>query len=610
MHTGHSCRLKGMDVQATFKRLIDRSSGGIARNHEVLRGLRKRLKRVGSIGLPDGDHCEYFQLFSSLLEDNRWKIVCEATMLMVDMIPILPDFELDHCMALVLPRVVPNLGHFSTDVRRASLRLLHVYMRYTHNLQKGLRFYIDFGLLSLNRSAQKGAILSVPLLFTDEFANENLFALIDTLANLLVSSDTSLFYPTFLALQRLQTLVGKERFNAYLCHIRPEAVMLYQKVLTRNNTADSEAATNNRLEMDNQLASMSADQLISQSPKLFMQSVESSVDMDELNVIDQGTKTPLPPAVQPSLLFDLFPRLLIRRALSDKLTDKLDALRNMLIIIAETRQGHMNQFANHLNDFIKTFARSVFESTNYKVILYALDIISAIVERLKVSTIPFFRLLTSLLIKHLGDTRLLVREHNIRTVYRLMYYISPRVILDHLLEHKYHRNSKVREEIMNRVTAALLTFPRSEFNLNHLCGEISPMLLDNRRIVRSAALECIAVLAYALGPHNVDTIFSAIKAVESSSESYGLVMAVQVSVKCKWEKREPFLHTHTTSESQLKRAERTKKRDKKQVSEMRIIFYLFLVSSLFFCFSFQFTRHVLLVVSCPMSSQMEWLNIC
>ena len=535
-----------MDVQATFKRLIDRSSGGMARNHEVLRGLRKRLKRVGSIGLPDGDHCEYFQLFSSLLEDNRWKIVCEATMLMVDMIPILPDFELDHCMALVLPRVVPNLGHFSTDVRRASLRLLHVYMRYTHNLQKGLRFYIDFGLLSLNRSAQKGAILSVPLLFTDEFANENLFALIDTLANLLVSSDTSLFYPTFLALQRLQTLVGKERFNAYLGHIRPEAVMLYQKVLTRNNTADSEAATSNRLDMDNQLASLSADQLISQSPKSFMQSVESSVDMDEMNgeEEEEGAKTPLPPAVQSSLLFDLFPRLLIRRALSDKLSEKLDALRNMLIIIAETRQGHMNQFANHLNDFIKTFARAVFESTNYKVILYALDIISGIVERLKVSTVPSFRLLTSLLIRHLGDTRILVREHNIRTVYRLMYYVSPRVILDHLLEHKYHRNSKVREEIMNRVTAALLTFPRSEFNLNHLCGEISPMLLDNRRIVRSAALECIAVLAYALGPHNVDTIFSAIKAVESSSESYGLVMAVQVSVKCKWEKREPQTDSH------------------------------------------------------------------
>lgn len=533
-----------MDVQATFRRLIDRSSGGIARNHEVLRGLRKRLKRVGSIGLPEGDHCEYFQLFASILDDNRWKVVCEATMLMVDMIPLLPDFELDHCMSLVLPKVVPNLGHFSTDVRRASLRLLHVYMRYTHNLQKGLRFYIDFGLLSLNRSAQKGAILSVPLLFTDEFANENLFALIETLADLLVSSDTSLFYPTFLALQRLQTLVGKERFNVYLGHIRPEAVMLYTKVLTRNNTANSETTATNQYETDNdhhnyqhqhQLTNLSADQLISQSPKPLLNSIDSSIDRDEgpneISGSGGGTnENAISTQIQSGLLYGLFPRLLIRRALSDKLPEKLDALRNMLIILAETRQGLLNQFANHLNDFIKTFARAVFESTSYKVILYALDIISAIVERLKMATISSFRLLTSLLIRHLGDTRVLVREHNIRTVYRLMYYVPPQMVLDNLLEQKYHRNPKVREEIMNRVTASILKFPRSEFNLNRLCGEVSPMLIDHKRIVRLAALESIAVLAHALGPLNVDTIFSAIKAVELSSESYGLMMAVQVSL--------------------------------------------------------------------------------
>lgn len=514
-----------MDVQATFRRLLDRSSGGIARNHEVLRGLRKRLKRVGSIGLPEGDHCEYFQLFASILDDNRWKVVCESTMLMVDMIPLLPDFELDHCMSLVLPKVVPNLGHFSTDVRRASLRLLHVYMRYTHNLQKGLRFYIDFGLLSLNRSAQKGAILSVPLLFTDEFANENLFALIETLADLLVSSDTSLFYPTFLALQRLQTLVGRERFNVYLGHIRPEAVMLYQKVLTRNNTANSETTATNRFEMDNQLTNLSADQLISQSPKPLLSAIDSTTDRDEgPSELDKSIAT----QIQSGLLFGLFPRLLIRRALSDKLPEKLDALRNMLIILAESRQGHMNQFANHLNDFIKTFARAVFESTSYKVILYALDIISAIVERLKLSTISSFRSLTALLIRHLGDTRTLVREHNIRTVHRLMYYVPPQLVLDNLLEQKYHRNPKVREEIMNRVTGAIVKFPRSEFNLNRLCGEVAPMLVDHKRIVRLAALESIAVLAHALGPINVDTIFSAIKSVESSSESYGLMMAVQV----------------------------------------------------------------------------------
>ena len=230
-----------------------------AHNAELLRTSRKLLKKGGQ--LPNDGRAELFQTFYHMLVDLRWKVVCECTMFMVDIVPQMGEFELDQCMSLVLPRIVPNLGHESTDVRRASLRLLHVYMRYTNNLQKVLRTYVQFGLESVDRTAQKGAVLSLPLLFTEEFSNENLFPLVQALSDLLVISDTTVFYPVFLALQRLHVLVGNDSFKLYLEHVSPDARILYQKVLSRNSTANSSgrSETGNMFEHSNSEDSNSMD---------------------------------------------------------------------------------------------------------------------------------------------------------------------------------------------------------------------------------------------------------------------------------------------------------------------------------------------------------------
>ncbi len=130
-------------------------------------------------------------------------------------------------------------GHESTDVRRASLRLIHVYMRYTNNLQRVLKIFIQYGLESKDSVAQKGVVVSLPLLFTEEFSNENLYLLVESLAKLLISADTNLFYPVFLAMQRLHSIIGNEVFKKYLETIDREAVSLYRSVLSRNSTANS-----------------------------------------------------------------------------------------------------------------------------------------------------------------------------------------------------------------------------------------------------------------------------------------------------------------------------------------------------------------------------------
>ena len=502
-----------MEVRHLFKHLLSDPS---TRTADTLRTIRKSLKGSGNPGLPP-DKNEYFELFYELLSDPRWRLVCECIMLMVDLIPKMTELELDHCMSLVLPRVIPNLGHSSTDVRRASLRLLHVYMRYTNNLQKVLRLYIKYGLQNREKPSQKGAVLSLPLLFTEEFSNENLFPLVDCLADLLISSDTTLFYPVFLALQRIHSLVGKETFQVYLDHVRQEAVLLYQRVLSRNNSLATSGGRSETVDLS--LESANGDKFTSIDRLIGYSEPPSSFETREDELQARFTF---------GLSYGIFPKLLVRRAESESVPERLDALSQMVIVIQESPQTQIHILSQHFDDFLRNFVADLIESNSYKTTLYAYDLLESAIERLKMSAINSLNLITSLLLKRLGDSRVVVREYNIKVLYRIMFSLPPQMILDSLLENKFHRNPKVREEILNRVSAGVIMFPRSEFNLPRLVNHVSPMLLDSKRCVRIAALETMAVLGQALGPANIDTLLRTVRSLELTRLAKGLFNAVQV----------------------------------------------------------------------------------
>ncbi|CAG2122586.1 unnamed protein product, partial [Medioppia subpectinata] len=188
---------------------------------ECLQALRKALKRSQN-AIPFQIQNEFFLLLAFLLDDasSRPPVTCECLWLCVDVIPFQPN--LDSNFAPILPKIVAFLGHDSPDVRRAALRALHVHMRYTLNLQKCVNTFVAFGLQNTSLDVRRGAVVALPLLFTEEFSNENLFPLVDALGRLLVQSDAALFYPVFLALQRLHSVLGNQTFGAYLDRMSAE----------------------------------------------------------------------------------------------------------------------------------------------------------------------------------------------------------------------------------------------------------------------------------------------------------------------------------------------------------------------------------------------------
>ncbi|KAK2536552.1 Fam179b [Columba livia] len=106
---------------------------------------------------------------------------------------------------------------------------------------------------------------------------------------------------------------------------------------------------------------------------------------------------------------------------------------------------------------------------------------------------------------------------------------GPQPVLRLLLQHEYlqHRNSRVREEVVNICIVALLTYPGEELDLAKLAFGLAPALLDGKRRVRHAAMEAFAVLASSMGPGKTALLFKAVDAVELEENGDGVMHAVQ-----------------------------------------------------------------------------------
>ena len=154
---------------------------------------------------------------------------------------------------------------------------------------------------------------------------------------------------------------------------------------------------------------------------------------------------------------------------------------------------------------------------SFKVSSAAIDVFAALVRKLpKKVTASDAESLVMILCRHLGNTNGYVRESTSKIFTQLMHISSSASVLDSLCAVGLsHRNARVRQETVNLVIIALLTFHNSDFDLSHIAKTVAVALIDERRPVRQAALECYAVLAQALGPSKRSTLMVSVSEMEA-----------------------------------------------------------------------------------------------
>lgn len=174
-----------------------------------------------------------------------------------------------------------------------------------------------------------------------------------------------------------------------------------------------------------------------------------------------------------------------------------------------------------------SFLRKLLDDSNFKVLYGTLQVINLLVQKLDYNVEKYCKQIVVVALKTLGDTRAITRTEYMNVFRQLMRIVGPQKVLDLVIGHLRHKNSRVREDVLNIITSAMLTHPRKDFNIPSLCFEVAPYLADSKRKVRHAALELFAVFDHCLDTGKKQPLMKAIDRVELTADVEGLMAAVQ-----------------------------------------------------------------------------------
>lgn len=174
-----------------------------------------------------------------------------------------------------------------------------------------------------------------------------------------------------------------------------------------------------------------------------------------------------------------------------------------------------------------SFLHKLLDDTNFKVLYGTLQVLNVLVQKLDDSVDQYYKQIVYVALKTLGDTRTVSRNEYMSVFRQLMRIVGPQKVLDLVTGHLKHKHSRVREDVLNIIIAAMLEHPRKDFNIPHLCFLVAPYLADGKKRVRHAALELFAVFDSCLDTGIKQTVMKAIDRVELNGDAEGLQAAIQ-----------------------------------------------------------------------------------
>ena len=474
----------------------------------------------------------------------------------------------------IVPRLVANLCVSNTTIKKSTVHTLHVYMKHCNCVQDVLRVII--GQLDGGDTKSRAELMvALPIIITPAVAEEDIFELISALVHRLEVSSVKMEHsaPSMLCLERIKALLGESAFNIYINRLPERLQEEYRRGLQKFVIAEQDKSA---IERQNSLHSLLARTLSNGSFKSNPSSInEKNVNQGSptknttlsksTSSLEKGGPKPVSSNERVGLvrarstervskgkghndrfrqvgtadnMFNDSSQYLSRKTLYygfvpaetiAELEDKnwktrAHGIEDLKLLIEGMRDYSV--LHSNLGDFLEFLTRFV-EDPNFKVMLTSLNILRDVVEKVGGNIRPHNELILAVVQAKLGDSKAVIKQLNMQLVLRIMHFAKPWGILKALIPGINNRISKVREDIVNIITAALLTFPSSDFNLNSLPGMIAPMLVDPKRKVRHAVLECFAVIAQGLGPGRMQPLVSSVDMIELSPEGEGAMEAVQ-----------------------------------------------------------------------------------
>ena len=484
-----------MDEDDIFRQLQDQS---YAQHREyILDELTARVRRNGG-KIPFKNPRALFKGLLVVLQDSDTDVRLKCIQFIMDLVPILKQ-ELDSCLMLVLTDLISHFGEQNISVRKAAVQTIHMYMKHTTNIEPILNSIVKYGLENSDPKIRAETAISIPLLLTTDFSNTDLSIITRALAKKF-TEDTDLMVTAGVSLERISSLVGEGTFESYIDNLPAKIRIAYCRRTGRPDPSPGSA------------------------PPPGGYSTSASLDwnsnrtINDKNVRDGSEKFA-------DLQFGIIPHDVLEQ-LSDqeRWTERASGVQELKEIIADIQDTSV--LTPHMINFIG-FLCNLLDDSNFKVSLHTLELFQELVRKLGQNIKPYLRHIVNALAKRFGDNKTVIRQANMKVMMQMMQSVGPKSVVHVISELKHQRKSGVREEALNIVIAALLTFPSYDFDLPAICRTLSQCLTDQKRRVRQAALELFAVLAQAMGPTRIGPLIDAVDQIELKTSEDGVMKAVQ-----------------------------------------------------------------------------------
>ncbi|KHN82849.1 Uncharacterized protein Tcan_11658 [Toxocara canis] len=354
-------------------------------------------------------------------------------------------------------------------------------------LQKML---ISFLLNYDNEPAVRYEVLNeLPNLFIPECRPQNWSTLVDGLTKWMLISEPKFQEKIALVLADVNTYLLSQRFEEILLGLPNAQKGICEKyrhiIFAKNKSAEVEMA----------------------------ESTSSGQSLSDTMATEKRNRFGIIPAMVSSMLNN-----------DTEASTRITGLEQTKMIIEKISAEDIRKFVPHLHSYFVTLG-NVLDDLNFKVVVVCLDVVRLTIERLNGHIAAHEQQIVSIISKHFGNQKAVIKQLIMNICMNLMQNVTAKSVIALLCVYLEHQNSRIREEIINVITAALLTFNTSKMNLNAIAAVIAPLLTDPKRRVRMAAFENYALLA-SLSSGRVETLLKYVREVEHKYRSFGLLNAV------------------------------------------------------------------------------------
>ncbi|XP_067894955.1 TOG array regulator of axonemal microtubules protein 1 isoform X2 [Heterodontus francisci] len=483
------------------------NSQTLLKRTEALKALRANVRQNAGRLVFDNKKA-LFSILNEVLLDGRREVKVSCIQLISEIIQG-SDSDLDYCRTAVLPKLIWSLRDDNPTVRKELVQTLHAYLKCSIISKDVFWALVEHGLENHDPVVRKATTIILPILLTREFNSDSLFDVTLCLAKKLNGDGMDDPFSAFTTLGHIKQHIGEEEFKSYLKRLPPALRRDYNKLMQIKFEPQSKLNGGNVSELE--------------QSKTFK--TGSGFRGRSSGSVEDASQFPRPFSMDHSNLEfriiaqELYARLLDREDYKSR-THAVEELKNVVDDF-----NFMTVPSAAILGFIG-FLCTLLDDSNFKVVHGTLEIINLLVVKLNHGVVNYLKPITSATIKVLGDNKVVTKQEYMKVFMGLMKQVGPQKVLDMLLDNIKHKNSRVREEILNIVIASLLTYPSEDFDLPSLCHVVAPALTDSKRKIRHAALEAFAILASSLGS-NKTFLVKAVDTVELQEDGDGVMAAVQ-----------------------------------------------------------------------------------